>query len=86
MTETAIIPLVIGKPLRCRGGHVLGLVDRGPGKVSRLHVLRMSEAEYEQPEDSNVGMLPTSWFNATITEGVVRCSICGRERRFVNHD
>lgn len=79
--EKGVVKLVIGKPLRCREGHVLGLVEKRAG-VQRLHVLRMSEYEFE-PQDEHVGMLPESWFVGEIVEGMVRCSICGYQRKFV---
>ena len=79
--ENSVIKLIIGKPIRCKNGHVIGLVEKRSG-VHRLHVLRMSEVDLKQDENE-VGMVPESWCIGEMTEGVVRCSICGYRRRFV---
>jgi len=74
--------MVIGKMWRCQGGHVLGLAARGSDKTMRVHVLRQA-LETEPEELLEVGIIMEEHFVATLSEGVVTCSLCGRKRRWV---
>ena len=79
---TGVVKLVSGKPLRCRQGHVIGLVERRADGINQLHVLRMAEMAVAE-NGKAAEMLPESWFSGVVVEGVIRCSLCGGQRRFV---